>query len=528
MPLFPGEPAASARRLAAVLLAGACLMLLGACDRLNLKPAPPPQKAAPLPEIVKVSEPAAPAVPEPVIDPAVPELTINKSAQVSVLGYHEFVSGLPKQDMQINIEHFRNQMQALKDARLPVITMADFLAWRRGEKDIPDPSVVITMDDGWKSVYQLALPVLREFGYPFTIFLYKNYVNGGGRALTTPEIRELMANGAEVGSHSVSHKVAGDLRREKNKGPVAFEAFVRNEMQGSKQFLEDLTAIPVKTYAYPGGINGELERQIGLEAGYEALFTVNPARVTWDTPATALPRYIIYGKDPKDANFRRAISSRGTSEGDIVKALLGGPEGEALVSTTPKPDATVADRQPLIEVDVSKLQNIDPASVKMRIGGFGTVPAEFDPAAGRIRYRIKEALRASECQVFVTFKRAAEPKPDAVNWRFGVDLIAHYLPEPPPVLEPATAGELQTEDPTASSSSDGGAATGSAAAPPAPAPAPSFPPKVNLAPAAPASRPPAATPLPQQQQQHRKSTPPPARPPHSAPRHSSGKTQTAA
>ncbi|RYD30776.1 MAG: hypothetical protein EOP86_19305, partial [Verrucomicrobiaceae bacterium] len=437
MPSFSGNFSACVRRLAVL---GGVSLLLGSCDRL--KPVPPPPKVQALPEIV--AEPAQPAAPEAEIDPAVPELTINKSAQVSVLGYHEFVTGNPRQDMQLNIDRFREQMQALKDARLTVIRMSDFLAWRRGEKDIPDPSVVITMDDGWKSVHQLALPVLKEYGYPFTIFLYKNYVNGGGRALTTPEIQELMANGAEVGSHSVSHKVGPTLRRERNKGPAGFEAFVRTEMQVSKQFLEDLTGTPVRTYAYPGGINTELERGVGLEAGYEALFTVNPARVTWDTPATALPRYIIYGKDPKDANFRRAISSRGTSEGDIVKALLGGPEGEALVATTPKSDATVADRLPLIEVDVSKLQNIDPASVKMKIAGFGPVPAEFDPAAGRIRYRLKEALRSNDCQVFVTFKRATEPKPDAVNWRFGVDLVAHYLPEPPPVLETPRAGELMT------------------------------------------------------------------------------------
>ncbi|MES2707924.1 MAG: polysaccharide deacetylase family protein [Verrucomicrobiota bacterium] len=464
MPFFSGELPVPARRLAA--LAGVCCLLLGSCDRL--KPAAPP-KLAPLPEIVAESAPA-PAPPEVVIDPAVPELTINKSAQVSVLGYHEFVLGKPKQDMQINIDHFREQMQALKDARLAVITMADFLAWRRGEKDIPDPSVVITMDDGWKSVYQLALPVLKEFGYPFTIFLYKNYVNGGGRALTTSEIRELMANGAEVGSHSVSHKVAAALRQEKNRGPASYEAFVRSEMQVSKQFLRDLTGTPVSTYAYPGGLNTELDRKFGLEAGYEGLFTVNPGRVTWDTPSTSLPRYIIYGKDPKDANFRRAISSRGTSEGDMVKALLGGPAGEALVSTTPKPDATVADRLPLIEVDVSRLQDIDPASVKMKIAGFGTVPAEFDQAGGRIRYRLKEALRSNDCQVFVTFKRATEPKPDAVNWRFAVDLVAHYLPEPPPVLEPAIPGETMASPEEPSTEAAASAPIPSSA--PAPVPLP--------------------------------------------------------
>ena len=436
MPTFPRSFLSSLPVPAGLMLA---MLLLPGCDRI--KPAPPPPNAgAVVPEIVPEPEPV-PAKTEAVIDPAVPALTINKSAQVIVLGYHDFTTGKSKNPMEISVDHFRDQMQAIKDARLSVITMADFLAWRRGEKDIPDPSVVITMDDGWKSVHRLALPVLKEFGYPFTIFLYKRFVNGGGRALTTPEIRELMANKGEVGSHSVSHPLPSRIKGLLRKSPEEADAFLRMEMKDSKQFLEDMLALPIRTYAYPGGYNTEREQEIGKEAGYEALFTVNPARVTWDMPAGRLSRYIIIGNDPADSNFRRAVSSRGTSGGDLAKALLGGPEGEALVSTTPKPDATVAERQPLIEVDVSKLTGIDPASVVMKISGFGTVSATYDAAAGKISYQIREALRSNECQVYLTFRRAGEPKPDAINWRFAVDLVAHYLPEPPPVLQEAAVPE---------------------------------------------------------------------------------------
>ena len=142
-----------------------------------------------------------------------PELKIKKSAQVSILGYHDFTTGKSSNPMVINIQKFRQQMQSLKDARLNVISMENYLRWRRGETDIPDPAVMITIDDGWKSVHTLALPVLKEFGYPFTIFLYRNFVNGGGRALTTAEIKELMASGATVASHSVSHPFPAEFRQ---------------------------------------------------------------------------------------------------------------------------------------------------------------------------------------------------------------------------------------------------------------------------------------------------------------------------
>ena len=428
-------------------LIAALLVVLSGCGRGKKEArVVPPARA--VPEIVaEAGEPAAPAVPPP-LDPAVPALTINKSAQVSVLGYHDFVKGKPGNAMQVSEEQFRAQMQVIRDARIKVIGMPEFLAWRRGEKDIPDPSIMITMDDGWKSVHTIALPVLREFGYPFTVFLYKRFVNGGSKSMTTAEIRELMAAGGTVGSHSVSHPYRKRIDAAFKKGAPAGEAFLRMEMKDSRQFLEDLTGQMVTTYAYPGGYHSEREEAVGKECGYEAMFTVNGARVTWDTPAAALGRYIVIGTDATDAAFRRAISSRGTSQGEVVKQLLRKEGGEVLVSTEPAPDATVAVRRPRIAVDVSRLSGIDPATVTMKIAGYGQVPAEYDAAGGVIAWQVREPLRTSECQVYVTFRREGETLMDSVAWRFYVDLVSGYLPEPPVKLAAPGAAPV-TEAPDA-------------------------------------------------------------------------------
>jgi len=89
--------------------------------------------------------------------PVAPVIEINKAATVAVLGYHDFRErgGTP---MIIAGSKFRQQMQAIKDAKLPVIPMSDLLAWKRGEKNIPEEAVVITMDDGWEGVYEDCLP----------------------------------------------------------------------------------------------------------------------------------------------------------------------------------------------------------------------------------------------------------------------------------------------------------------------------------------------------------------------------------
>ena len=464
-----------------VILRTLSLLLLAcglavSCNKLKKKE-PAPVTVNVVPEIVDepadVPKPPAPAP----LDPSVPALTINKSAQVAVLGYHNFITGVSKDPMKINIMHFREQMQAIRDAKLPVIPMKDFLAWRRGEKDIPDNSVMITIDDGWKSTHTLALPVLKEFGYPFTVFLYKKYVNGGGKSMTTAEIRELMAAGGEIGSHSVSHPKKGKIDSMYKKSQADGEGFLRMEMKDSRQFLEDLFAVKVPTYAYPGGYHSQREEVIGREAGYEAMFTVAPAKVTWDTPADTLPRYIIYGTDLKNGLFKRAISSRGIAEGELAKQLLGSSDGgEPLVTTSPLPDAQIATRRPVIEVDVSRLKDIDPATVEMKIAGFGKVPVKYDEAAGKITSMVQETLRTSECTVVVSFKRRSEPKPDLVSWKFTIDLFAHYLPDEPERLEKAAVVDesvlAQPEEYPPDADSAGAAAPSPAPAPATPTPPP--------------------------------------------------------
>ena len=71
----------------------------------------------------------------------------------------------PKNSIGIKPTDFEAQMQALKDNGITVVSMEDFLAWRRGEKGIPQKSALISIDDGYLSGYNVAWPILKKFGY---------------------------------------------------------------------------------------------------------------------------------------------------------------------------------------------------------------------------------------------------------------------------------------------------------------------------------------------------------------------------
>ena len=246
----------------------------------------------------------------------------NDGARVAVLGYHDLSENETETAMRMHTSKFRKQMAVLRQLGITVISLEDFLAWKRGAKSIPEKSVLLTFDDGWKSVYTDALPILKEFGYPFTLYVYKNYVDGGKKALTTPMITELLQQGGSLGSHSVSHPYPATIKAHRNKGEHDYDAFLRKELGESKRFIEDKFAVKVTTYAYPGGFVTEEMLPLADEFGYTSLFTVVPGKIKRGTPDRRLPRYMIFGNNDKifelATSFRDAWVQRAYQDGSMA------------------------------------------------------------------------------------------------------------------------------------------------------------------------------------------------------------------
>ncbi|MGB0992488.1 MAG: polysaccharide deacetylase family protein [Akkermansiaceae bacterium] len=376
--------------------------------------------------------PSAPSTPAPAVEtPPIPQPTVDDGVRVTVLGYHDFTSSetIKPTEMLIHTAKFRKQMQAIKDLGLTVISLDDFIAWKRGKKQIKDKSVLITIDDGWKSVYTDAYPILKEFGYPFSIYLYTNYVDGGGRALTSPMIKEMMKNGCTIGSHSVSHPYPSVVKKKRAEGAEPFTKFLQVEFGQSRKILESKFSEKVITYVYPGGFyTGEMFPVAG-EAGYEFLFTCDPEKTTRATPNYTIPRYIIQGKPEFDYIFRNATSFKATSTSAAT-------DGAIVQSTehpvTPLPGALTPDRLPLISADLSKVENLDVESIVMRVAGFGKVPATYDNQTKTVSWKVNRRLRSRTCEVTVQWRiKGAKQFTPPMNWIFRINREAAYQPKNP-------------------------------------------------------------------------------------------------
>ncbi len=367
------------------------------------------------------SEESAPA-PQPLQELDIPD----DGVRVSVLGYHDFSETERETAMRIKTTKFRQQMEALRQLQIPVIPMADFIAWKDEGKSIPEKTVVITLDDGWKSVYTEAYPILKEYGYPFTIYLYKDYVDGGGKALTTAMITEMLKNGATLGSHSTTHPFPQTVKKNRKQGPEVFDKFLETEMGLSKRFLEQKFRLPVTTFAYPGGYFTEEMLTKGEELGYTHLFTVQPGKVKRSLPNNVLPRYIILGNYDRIFDFATSFRESSTAPAGTSTALV----KELPYPVSPQPGAIINSRLPEIKVDLTKATDIDPATLKMQVAGFGEVPANYASEGKIFSWQVNRRLRQEVCSVVVTWKDlAGADATEPLRWSFQIDRGAAYLPD---------------------------------------------------------------------------------------------------
>jgi peptidoglycan/xylan/chitin deacetylase (PgdA/CDA1 family) len=372
-----------------------------------------------------------PAAPVAAASPKIKKPVVDQTAQVIIFCYHRLVDKIRYPGTEITPAAFEAQMKELKDRGITVISMQDLLAWKRGEKNIPPRCAVITFDDGWKSQYEVAWPIMKKFGYPFTMFIYTEGVRGGslggGEAITWEQLADMRDNGIDIEAHSATHQdlreghtimvanPGGKRSRTKLTGPQ-YEQWVRNEVVGCKELLEQRLGIKVNCFAVPFGNYNEHVKELARNAGYEAMFTVYGQPITFTSPLDSLGRYAIEANKPKV--FEDAVKMIGASGGGPGAPAVA-EVGAANLSTQPADGETVRTALPLIKANLSGIGQIDPGSVQMRVSGLGVVPASYDPKTGIVSYQVTQKLREKSCSVFVSAKSAG--KKVEAHWTFGIE-----------------------------------------------------------------------------------------------------------
>jgi peptidoglycan/xylan/chitin deacetylase (PgdA/CDA1 family) len=190
---------------------------------------------------------------------------------IPILTYHRFAQDCPS-PLCMPTAAFREQMRYLKDNRYHVLTADELLGFVQHRRALPPKSVLITIDDGYRSVYEVAYPILREYGFSAVVFIYTELIDVAPVALTWGQLAEMRRNGFTVGSHTVHHSDLTVPREGESK--AEFAARVEDELVGSKRILDRRLGQDTWLLAYPYGNYDSKVVASSRQAGYKLAMSV--------------------------------------------------------------------------------------------------------------------------------------------------------------------------------------------------------------------------------------------------------------
>jgi peptidoglycan/xylan/chitin deacetylase (PgdA/CDA1 family) len=154
--------------------------------------------------------------------------------------------------------------------------------------------VVITIDDGWKSAYEIAFPVLKKYGYPATIFIYTDLINSTKKTMTWEQVKELADNGIDIQCHTMTHR---DLSVAQ--GKESFKEYfhaVEKEIIQSKEIIKSNTGRDCRYLAYPFGNSSNMVIAILKRNGFRGALTVRRGSNPFFINNYMVNRSMIYGE----------------------------------------------------------------------------------------------------------------------------------------------------------------------------------------------------------------------------------------
>ena len=205
---------------------------------------------------------------------------------VPIMMYHQVNYTDRTQPNWVSPQNFEWQMAYLKKHGYRVIRLAELVEAIEADKPLPKKSAVITFDDGYENNFTQAYPILRKYGFPAIIFVASDKVNTE-QYLTWEQIKEMVAGGIDIGSHTRTEAYLPDLLVERQ----------RNEIKASKDILEENLEIPVEYFAYPIGGFSESIKEMVREAGYKAACATNRGYDRFNKDVYELNRIRFSDKD---------------------------------------------------------------------------------------------------------------------------------------------------------------------------------------------------------------------------------------
>jgi peptidoglycan/xylan/chitin deacetylase (PgdA/CDA1 family) len=167
---------------------------------------------------------------------------------VPIMLYHD-IDG--KGIYSLTKDMLRIHFQYLKENNIKVIKLSDLIKRLENPAPFNEKVIVISFDDGFFSMYTKLLPMVKEFGYPITLFVYTdNIYTGSNKNITWSKLKKIEEAGISVECHSMSHS---DLEELSSDMSETTQRKLFREIYLSKRIIELYLNKTVEYFAFPYG-----------------------------------------------------------------------------------------------------------------------------------------------------------------------------------------------------------------------------------------------------------------------------------
>lgn len=329
----------------------------------------------------------------------------QSSSAATILQYHHISDKTPAAT-SISPALFRRHLLHLEQAGYAILPLHVMIADLKAGRTLPDKSVAITFDDGYDSVYREAFPLLKEKGWPFTVFVNTQPLERGAAGFVTwDQLNEMADHGATIANHSHTHTHL--LRRLTNENESRWRARIQEDIQTAEHLIRQHTGQLHKLLAYPYGEYDRATKRLVAELGFIAFGQQSgPIADSVGNGGSldflALPRFPFGGPYGDEDDFKVKVA---TLPMPIKATMVLSQAGGKLIDDTLLPQSV---QKPLLQIE---LRHALAAPVQCFASGQGTI--NTDLKGTHVTARAKQPLPVGRSRYNCT---SASSEPGRFYW----------------------------------------------------------------------------------------------------------------
>lgn len=231
------------------------------------------------------------------------EIELNENVEIIGLLYHRFDEG-KYPSTSISSTLFRQQLSYLKNNHFKVLKLSDAIQKLTSmDTDANEKFIVITIDDAFNSFMDNGYPVIKEFGFPATLFINTETV-GSGDYINWNDLNLLVNNGIEIGNHTHSHDYFLNMDT-----ATRYKSFL-HDVQVAQDLIQSKLKVKPKVFAYPYGEYDEGMREVIRNMDFIGAAAQNSGVMSAYSDLYSMPRFPMTDQYGKIEAFSEKISMK--------------------------------------------------------------------------------------------------------------------------------------------------------------------------------------------------------------------------